>query len=451
VIELRKVLVVGLDCAPPKLLYEDLLNELPTLGEMIGDGERYVLVSSHPPITIPAWAVMVTGKSPGELGMYGFRHRRPGDVGTSYIISSNNVRYPAIWNEFNRMGRRSIVVGVPPSYPPKPVKGYVVSDFITPSTEVGYTWPPSLKDELERLFGPYMFDVEFRTEEKDRLVKDLWKMTKQHFEVLRHLAEKKWDFMMFVEIGVDRVHHAFWKYYDEAHPKHVPGNKYQDVIPNYYRLIDEELERLLRLMPKDLMIFIASDHGAKAMKGAFAINQWLIEKGYLKLKKEPERCGVELGDLDIDWGKTIAWAWGGYYSRIFINLRGREPRGIVERSEYEDVLDQLKKDIEAIKGPNGERWNTKVYTPSELYPTVRGDPPDLMVYLDNLSWRAAGTLGWPSTYLDRNDRGPDDAVHDWYGVFTVYDPQGTLDGGYRGEIGILSVKEKIIDLTLDRR
>ena len=443
--------MVGLDCAPPRLLYEELLNELPTLGEMIGEGERYVLVSSHPPITIPAWAVMVTGKSPGELGIYGFRHRRPGDIGTSYIISSNNVRYPTLWNEVNRAGGRSIVVSVPPSYPPKPVRGYMVSDFITPSREVGYTWPPRLKGELERLFGPYIFDVKFRTEEKDRLLRDLWNMTRQHFNVLRHLAKSRWDFMMFVEIGVDRVHHAFWKYYDREHPKHVPGNRYQDVIPDYYRLVDDELKKLLNSVSRDAVVVVASDHGAKAMKGAFAINQWLIEEGYLKLKKEPEKPGMELDELGIDWGKTIAWAWGGYYSRVFINLKGREPRGVVEQRDYEDVLDQLKSDIESIRGPNGERWETKVYVPRELYPEVRGDPPDLMVYLDNLSWRAAGTLGWPSAYLDRNDRGPDDAVHDWYGVFAIYDPQGTLDGGYRGEIGIENVKGKITSLMLSRR
>jgi len=84
----------------------------------------------------------------------------------------------------------------------------------------------------------------------------------------------------------------------------------------------------------------------------------------------------------------------------------------------------LKKDLEKIRGPNNEPWNNKVYTPYELYPEVREDAPDLMVYFDDLSWRAAGTIGWDTIYLPENDRGPDDAVHDWIDVFAIYDPEG---------------------------
>ncbi len=445
---MRRAIVIGLDCAPPRILYRELASELEVLGEIIGDGARYVLKSCHPPITIPAWAVMATGKTPGELGMYGFRHRRHGSYQDIYIANSSMLKEEPIWVRLGRMGIRSIIVGVPPSYPPKPIRGYLISDFLTPDHMKPYTWPPQLRSELERLFGPYMFDVVYRSEERDRIIKEVWEMTKQHFRVLRYLVTtKKWGFLWFVEIGVDRIHHAFWRYWDKEHPRYVPGSIYGDVIPEYYRLINREVGKLVKSIPKDTIIFITSDHGVKAMKGAFTINQWLIEKGYLKLKRKPEKQGVDLKPEIIDWEHTIAWAWGGYYSRVFINVRGREPKGIVPPDKVSSVITDLKEELLKLRGPSGEQWKNQVYTPEELYPVVRGDPPDLMVYLDDLSWRAAGTIGWPELYLSRNDKGPDDAVHDWYGVFTVYDPENTIEPGDKGLIEIVNVArvmEKLI-------
>ncbi|RLG86883.1 MAG: nucleotide pyrophosphatase, partial [Thermoprotei archaeon] len=163
----------------------------------------------------------------------------------------------------------------------------------------------------------------------------------------------------------------------------------------------------------------------------------------------PKKPGQDLSREIIDWQHTIAWAWGGYYSRVFINLKGREPQGIIEPKYYEETIKQLKRDIERIRGPNGELWDNKVYTPYELYPEVHGDPPDLMVYLDNLSWRPAGTVGWGTKYLPENDRGPDDAVHDWIGVLTVFDPEGTLSTAEGSDlIDIVKVKEILTKLMV---
>ena len=319
---------------------------------------------------------------------------------------------------------RSIVVGVPPTYPPKPIKGWLITDFITPSGK-DYTWPPELRSEVESLVGQYVFDAEFRTLDRDRVKRELWSMTRQHFKVFRHLVrEKPWDLAVIVEIGVDRVQHAFWGFMDPSHRKYEPGNPYEEVVMDYYRLLDEEVGELLDVVPRDTVIVVASDHGAKAMKGAFCINQWLAERGYLKLEEEPSKPGTELSRVKVDWSRTIAWGWGGYYARVFINLKGREPQGAVEPEDYEHYRQELIEELTKVRGPKGERWETKAYRPEELYPRCRGDKPDLIVYFDDLSWRSAGTLGWPSNYLPENDTGPDDAVHDWIGVFAVYDPEG---------------------------
>ncbi len=423
----RRLLVIGLDCASPKLLYKEFINDLPTIAGLLDSSLKAEVISSHPPITIPAWTVMVTGKTPGELGLYGFRHRKPGTYNEFYIANSRSVKHPAIWDILGRRGLRNIVVGVPPSYPPKPIRGVMVSGFITPGPEVTYTFPPNLKREIEDRFGKYIFDIVYRSEERDRIIRELWNMTKQHFRVLRYLASaRKWDFFMFVEIGIDRVHHAFWGYMDKEHHKYTPGNKYENVIRDYYKLIDQEIAALLDVVPRDTIVMIVSDHGAKRMKGAFVINQWLAEQGFLKIEQDNIKPGTDLKDVKVGWSKTIAWGWGGYYARVFLNIKGRDPMGVIEPSDYEYYRDMLAEELKKIKGPNGEKWDTKVYKPEELYPEVRGDPPDLIVYFDDLYWRSAGTLGWKTNYLLENDRGPDDAVHDWHGVLAVHDPEGTL-------------------------
>ena len=433
----RKLFVIGLDCAPPKLLYDEFKDELPVLGSLLDESSKATLHSSHPPITIPAWLIMVTGKTAGELGMYGFRHRKPGHYNEFYIVNSRFVKHPTLWSEAGSRGLTSVVVGVPPTYPPKPVKGLLVTDFVTPGPESRYTFPPTLKREIESRYGKYIFDVVFRSEDRDRVIRELWSMTRQHFKVYGYLAERtKWDFYMFVEIGTDRVQHAFWGYMDPEHHKYKPGNKYENVIRDYYKLIDKGLGELLKKVPKDAVIAVVSDHGAKRMKGAFVVNQWLAEKGYLKLKKNNLPPGSDFKAEYVDWSKTVAWGWGGYYARIFINLEGREKNGIVKPEDYEHTREELAEEIRKIRGPNGEQWNTKVYKPEELYPEVRGDPPDLMVYFDDLYWRSAGTLGWPTLYLRENDRGPDDAVHDWFGVFSLYDPQESFN-----------LSKSIVDIT----
>ncbi len=415
----EKLFVLGLDCAPPRILYEDMRGELENLESIMA--YKQGLRSTHPPITIPAWISMATGKLPGELGLYGFRHRRLGSYNEMYIANSTLVRGKTVWARIGEEGGRSIVVGVPPTYPPKPMKGWLITDFITPGPEKNYTWPRSLKTEVERLLGhPYIFDVAFRSHDKDRIKRDLWRMTEAQFKVLRHLVKtKNWSFAFYVLIGTDRLHHAFWKFYDPSHPKYTGPNKYEDVIPEYYRLVDRLLGELLELVPRGTKWVVVSDHGAKAMKGAFAINEWLIQEGLLYLRKKPEAPGSDLRPDMIDWDKTLVWGWGGYYARLFLNIKGREPNGVLDPEEVPGFIEDLKKKLRSIRGPNGEAWDTLVYEPRELYPVVRGDPPDLMVYLDNLSWRSAGTIGWDTPYLEENDRGPDDAVHDWIGVFAT--------------------------------
>ena len=93
------------------------------------------------------------------------------------------------------------------------------------------------------------------------------------------------DYFMFVEIGVDRLHHVFWQYYDPTHRKYEPGNRFETAFQDYYRMVDREIGSLLELLPDDVITILMSDHGARQMIGGVCFNDWLIREGYLTLSE----------------------------------------------------------------------------------------------------------------------------------------------------------------------
>jgi len=440
---MRKALLIGLDCAAPELIFHRFIDRLPNIRGLMQRGAYGRLESSDPPITIPAWMVMATSRSPGRLGLYGFRHRKENSYKDIWIASSRMVREKKIWDYVAEAGGKSCIVAVPPSYPPVPIDGWLVGCFITPDAKRDYTYPPELREEIRELVGEYLPDVEFRIEDKRGLIKGLREMTEQHFEVVKHLMRTRdWRFFMFVEIGLDRVHHAYWKYFDEEHHLHQPGSEFENVVSDYYAYLDEKVGELLEIIDDDTVVLVASDHGGKRMKGAICINSWLAEQGLLKLRRPVEKIS-RLEEADIDWGKTVAWGWGGYYARIFLNVKGREANGVVDPEDYERVRDDIAERIRGIRGPDGEEWRTVVLKPDETFPECRGDPPDLMVYFDDLYWRSAGTMGHGGIYLPENDTGPDDAVHDKMGLYVYHDPKTDL-GGKIEDLRIVDVAPTIL-------
>ena len=140
--------------------------------------------SSDPPITIPAWMVMTTGKDAGRLGLYGFRHRTGYSYDKMWIATAQAFKERAIWDIVGDNGGQSVLVSIPPSYPPRKVPGHLIGCFITPDTDKDYTYPPELKAEIESKFGPYLFDVVFRTEDRDEILREIYAMTEKRFEVI---------------------------------------------------------------------------------------------------------------------------------------------------------------------------------------------------------------------------------------------------------------------------
>ena len=433
-------MVVGLDSCSPWTLFERFLPFTPRLKELFDRSRRGTLRTIDPPITVPAWAVMFSGMDPGTLGIYGFRHRRPGTYWDQYVPSSRTLLQPMVWDRLSRLGRRVCVVGMPPGYPPPTVNGVYISDFLTPDGAQDFVHPLSLRDEIRAAAGgDYTFDVTFRADDRDRIGRELLQMTHQHLEVARHLWKKeRWDFFALHEIGPDRLHHTFWKFFDPAHPRYEENRKYREFCEEYYRKLDADVGAWLDEIPDDVRILVVSDHGSQAMQGGFAINEWLIQKGHLALRGPRPAPGTPLEKAPVDWSKTRAWGAGGYYARIFYNVKGREPEGTLRPADVPTFEARLTDELRGITGPDGKSLRVDVRVPKAIYRQVRGDSPDLMVYFANAAWRSAGTLGYPTLYLAENDTGPDDSVHSFEGVYAI---SGPASG--RGSTG---PEERLIDI-----
>jgi predicted AlkP superfamily phosphohydrolase/phosphomutase len=439
-----RVAVIGLDCADPRLVFERWPESLPNLRGLMDAGTWGPLRSVDPPITVPAWSCMTSGRDPGQLGIYGFRNRADHSYDALTVADSRAVRVDRVWDHLGRAGRHVVVVGVPQTSPPVPVNGELVSCFLTRDTRTDpYTHPPELRAEIEARVGTYSVDVRnFRSDDRDRILAEIYAMTEQRFALCRHLLDTRpWDFFMLVEIGLDRMHHAFWRFFDEAHPRHEPGHRYSDVIRSYYAYLDEEIGELLERFDDDDTVMVVSDHGARPMEGAICVNEWLVDEGYLVLE-QPVAGPTAFRDADVDWSRTRAWGEGGYYCRLCLNVRGREPQGVIDPDDYDLLRDELAERLEQLPGPDGRPIGTRVFRPEELWRERRGIPPDLVVYFGDLGWRSNGSLGHGRHWTFDNDTGPDDANHDRDGICVMAGPG--IPGGRRDDLTIYDIAPTIL-------
>lgn len=425
----RRVMVIGLDCADPGLVFARWQGDLPNINRVIQAGVYGPLRSVTPPITVPAWMCMMTSRDPGELGVYGFRNRSDYGYNKLAIANSGSMQEETVWDVLGRHGKESIVIGVPPTYPVKPLRGSLVSCFLTPGSHSQFTYPHNLRTEVQKVADDYMVDVKgFRTEKKGWLLGQIYEMTTKRFTVAKHLLKTRpWDFFMMVEMGTDRIHHGFWQFMDPTHVLYAGANPFAEAIHDYYVYLDTLVGELLDFADDHTRVMIVSDHGAKRMDGAVCLNEWLVQKGYLVLKKYPSEP-ARLENVEVDWPRTRAWGEGGYHGRVFLNVAGREPEGVVSGAEYDRTRRQLKQELEDLRDPQGRPLRTTAILSDEAYRETRNIAPDLSVFFDDLYWRASGMVGVGNIYTRQNDTGPDGANHDWHGIFAMAEGKDLRSG-----------------------
>jgi predicted AlkP superfamily phosphohydrolase/phosphomutase len=440
-----KICVFGLDCAAPEVVFAD--ERLVNLRRLMAVGTYGRLESVIPPITVPAWMCMCTSQDPGSLGVYGFRNRVDYSYDKLDFANSGSIKALAIWDHLGREGKRSIIVGVPPNYPPRRINGISVGCFLTPdTTKNDFTHPANFKTKINELVGDYPVDVEnFRTEKKDWLKEEIFSVSQKQWKVVHWLMkEQEWDYFHFVDIGLDRMHHGFWNYFDEKHVQFEPGNPYQNAIPEYYLWLDQQIGKAMELLDEDTVVLVVSDHGAQRLDGGIAVNEWLIREGLLVLDQYPDTL-TPFEKLKVNWSQTRVWSEGGYYARVFFNVQGREPNGVIPPGEYEFFQDEMKAKFETLTDDKGQPLKSLVFKPKEIYNSVRNVAPDLIVHFGGLLWRSIGSVGHRTIHVQENDTGPDSCNHAQYGMFILNAPNCPLRGECQGA-RLLDIAPTLLDL-----
>lgn len=451
----RRVAVIGIDCLTPQLLFDRYLDVLPTFARLAASCPHGTLRSTIPPITVPAWMCMATSQDPGQLGLYGFRNRADHGYGELRVVDATWLPpTPALWQLLSRRRRRSIVVGVPLTWPPRPIVGELVCGIPVPAGADAFTHPPELRAELDEVAGGdgYPIDVDgFRGADRAQLLGRLARLRDTRFDVVERLATTRaWDLLFMVEMGVDRLHHAFWADAHDDHPDHDPDSPFRDAIRDYYVALDARLGRLLEVLGEDTAVLIVSDHGARTMRGGVRFNEWLIREGLLTLARRPAAT-ARLSMDDVDWSRTKAWADGGYYARVFCNVRGREPRGVVD--DLPAFTAELRARLQAMPGPSGAPLGHRVFEPATTFRDVRGAAPDLIVFPGDLELRANATV-LPSAdvpaaeaiFSAENDTGADGANHAVDGVVLYRPARGAAAPPGRVHASLYDVAPTVLSL-----
>jgi predicted AlkP superfamily phosphohydrolase/phosphomutase len=180
------------------------------------------------------------------------------------------------------------------------------------------------------------------------------------------------------------------------------------------------------------------------LDGGFCVNEWLVKEGLLVLNKYPEQV-TPFSELDVNWEKTRVWSEGGYYARIFLNVKGREPQGVIDKTDYESFRDEIKAKLEATVDDKGRPMGTLVFKPEEIYKSVRNIAPDLIVHFGGLNWRSIGGVGYTDFHVQENDTGPDGCNHAQYGAFILAAPNNPLHGEVEG-VHLLDIAPTLLEL-----
>lgn len=430
-------LVIGLDGATLDLIGPwAQAGYLPNLAHIMQTGCYGVMRSTIPVHSPTAWSSFMTGTNPGKHGVFDFVKRQPNSYRLR-VVRSSNIRGPSLWQLLSYYGHRVAVMNVPMTYPPQPVNGFMVSGLGTPDYKP-FTYPPHMSDDLRARGYRVNKEKFYHPADKDAWLADIYDTSEKRARIaLELMAEHEWDFFMLVFRNTDELAHFFWSYMDPSHPEHDPNadKRYQRAILEYYQRVDKWIGQLVEAAGPDTNVFIVSDHGAGPLYKDVFLNEWLIRKGWLTLKKASpprkmisevaRRLGLTRANISstlsalhlhrlevviktilgdrieilprdrrpefvnaIDWSKTKAYSFG-YYGQIFINLKGREPQGtIAPGEEYENLRNEIVQELLRLQDPqDGLPVVDQVLKREELFegPHV-SDAPDVLTIMRGLSY-----------------------------------------------------------------
>jgi len=393
-------------------------GKLPTLARLIEEGSSGVLESTLPPVTLPAWVSMMTGKNPGKLGVFDLLRR------DGYGVEPNGYSYgehAPLWQILNAYGVKVGVMNLPGTYPPEEVDGFMVTGMMTPSKRSTFSYPSKLAADLDYNVSEYEIDVpQWQYFDEGHFIKDIYKVTEKRGRAAEYLIDAiPCDFYMIVFTSSDRLQHVLWSR--------------REVIEKYWEELDRVLGRVLHLFGEDSTVLVVSDHGFAPLARTFYANEWLSSRGYLRVKRKiNERIVVRLGRLverlyrflgakrllhpvttflnkvmgldrikryayvylsnarlegKVDWARTKAFSCihTPHFGHVYLNMKGRMKNGCVSEEEREGlqraIIDELKNLTEPV---TGKRLKVEAYTAEQAYSGSRvGDAPDIVFVIDD--------------------------------------------------------------------
>ena len=435
----QRLLVIGLDGVGFDLIAPWVeAGELPCLGRLIAEGTKGSLRSTIPPLTGPAWASFQTGVNPGKHGVFGWTKRRPGSYAIS-VVNGEDIDCPTFLELASESGKQVVSIGLPVTYPARPVNGIVIPGMLTPRQDRAATYPPQVYSELRRAAPDYRFFPECAHRVRLRAkVQELLVCAGEKAAAARHFMQhRNWDIFVVHFQVTDKVQHDLW-----GVVKHGI-----DPLLAVFQEVDRLVGQLVEIAQRmGATVIVLSDHGMGPQEYTFSINTWLWQAGYLHpkgglaghLKRALFRLGLtqrrllRLGLLlypmvyqmgmadsfmdiigeaklakliaslflslnDIDWSRTRVYSRADI-GHLCLNLRGREPQGIVDETEADRLIEELIDRLKAVKNPRtGEPLLGDVFRREDVY---HGDKlaqaPDVLFLPRGLRTIATGASGFYS-------------------------------------------------------
>lgn len=353
-----RVVVIGLDGTPYTFFQKAMAEgHMPNLAQLVEEGSFRRINSVHPTVSSVAWSSFMTGRNPGKHNIYGFIDRQPGSYKT-YIPTSRTMKTDTLWEILGRAGKKVIVVNVPVTYPPRAINGILVGGFLSPNVEKA-THPPAKAALLKEL--GYILDADpwAARQSKDKALAEVNAAFDARARTLFHLMDNEpWDFFQMHVMETDRLYHFLWEQMEAGDPVYAPQ------FMAFIRKIDDMLGQVRDRLDDRTTLMMLSDHGFCTIKKEVYPNHWLEQQGWLRFES-----GVPRDKLKLEHIASEARAYSLVPGRVFIHLRGREPRGSVSPgAEYEALRDQIAAAALALTDPDtGEPMIARVFKREEIY------------------------------------------------------------------------------------
>jgi predicted AlkP superfamily phosphohydrolase/phosphomutase len=400
----ERACVVGLDGVPHSMVQRFARDGvMPRTAALIAGGAFHETTVSLPEISSVSWSTFMTGRNPGEHGIFGFTDLHPGTYTMSFP-GFRDLKCDTIWDRLGALKMRSVVVNQPATYPARPVHGALVSGFVAVHLDKS-VFPAKYLRALRDLNYEIDLDAEQVRDNPVALFRGLHELLRAREAVVDLLwQEEKWNLMEVVVTGTDRLHHfLFDAYTDPSHPHHG------DFL-DYYRAVDALVGRLHDRFARDAEdprnFFVLSDHGFCRTRHEVNINRVLADAGWLRFSGEdPKR---------LDHIAESAVAFGLDPSRIYLHRRARYPRGGVSDAKADGLLEEIEAAFLALRH-EGEPVIRRVFRGRDVYSgPVAAQGPDLIL-LSTPGFDLKGRLAADGAVTPRRLQG----MHTWDDAFVI--------------------------------